>query len=219
MEYIARSNELRERLGRSVSDRWTVVHHFSFDYGVSEDIRKNFEGFLRSLFYQLVEDLYDDGHLGEVDLPRIEPLQQWSMRALQEGLSLILKHRSSSIFILLDGLDEYQGSKWDLANFLLEMASSRDKLCIASRPNLVFDVTFKDLPTIRMQDWNTPAIDKMVRLTIQSSLARSGFYEDDEVIKLAVAISEKAYGVFLWARFAIDELRDGWSAGLAFESI
>ncbi len=47
-------------------------------------------------------------------------------------------------------------------------------------------------------------------------MAASGFYNDDEVVKLAKEISERAQGVFLWARFAINELRDSWSAGLEY---
>ena len=122
---------------------------------------------------------------------------------------MALRQRSGPICILLDGLDEYQDSKWDLVRFLREAASCEVRLCVASRPDTVFENALKDVPTIRMQDWNTPAIAEMVDLTIQSSIANSGFYSDDEVLKLAKQISEKAQGVFLWARFAILELRDG----------
>lgn len=216
MEHIVRSGELQNRLRRGVSDEWTVVCHFFFDFGVSKDIRNNFEGFLRSLLYQLVDVSRDDK---EDMSPKLEPEERWSMRVLQERLSIVLKKRSNPICILLDGLDEYHGDKWDLAGFLREIASSRVKLCIASRPDLVFDNAFKHIPTIRMQDWNTPAIDIMVRLTIQRSVAGSGFYNDKDVVLLAKEISEKAQGVFLWARFAIYELRDGWTQGLDLASL
>lgn len=215
MEHIARSDKLQDNLRRGISERWTIIRHFFFGFGVSKDIRNNFEGFLRSLLYQLIgESSEADNNLEAVDLPGNEREQQWSMRALQERLAIVLNQRRNPICILVDGVDEYQDSKWDLAHFLREMASSRVKLCVASRPDRVLNVAFEHLPTIKMQEWNTPGIDKMVTLSIQRDVAESGFYNDNEVVQLAEEISNKAQGVFLWARFAVKELRDGWSKGL-----
>ena len=215
MEYIAKGEKLQDHLRRGLNDNWTVAHHFFFDFGVSkdkrEDKRNNFEGFLRSLLYQLIDRLRGSG---EEILTTEEPKQSWSVRSLQERLTSMLKQRSGPVCIFLDGLDEYQDNKWDLAATLRELASSRVKFCIASRPDPVFDNFFADVPTINMQDWNTSAIDQMVTLTIQKSVAGSGFYNDDGVVEIAKMIPKKAQGVFLWARFAINELRDGWSEGL-----
>lgn len=212
MEHIARSDILQTYLRRGISEKWTIIRHFFFGFGVSKDIRNNFEGFLRSLLYQLIcESSEVDKNL---DLPGTEREQQWSMRALQERLTIVLNQRRNPICILVDGLDEYQGSKWDLADFLREIASSRVKLCVASRPDRVLNVAFEHLPTIKMQECNTPGIDKMVTLSIQRDVAESGFYNDNELVQLAAEISNKAQGVFLWARFAVKEIRDGWSKGL-----
>ena len=213
MEYLARDEELQAHLRRGISDKWTVVHHFFFDFEVSKDMRNNFEGFVRSLLYQLTKDLKP------ANLPGVKPEHGWSLRTLKERLDLIIKQRSNPSCILLDGLDEYQGDKWDLANFLRETASSGVKLCVASRPDRVFNSTFEQIPTIKMQEWNSPAIDKMVTLRIQRDMATLGFYNRKEVVELAHGISEKAQGVFLWARFAIEELRDGWSEGVDLEEL
>ena len=211
MRYIAKGNKLRDHLRRSLNDNWIIIHHFFFDFAVSQDKRNNFEGFLRSLLYQLIGRIRGTG---EESLPINEPKQGWSVQTLQERLTFMLEQCSGPVCILLDGLDEYQGSKWDLADMLRKLASSKVRFCVASRPDPVFDNTFIDVPTLSMQDWNTSAIDKMVTLTIQKSVAGSGFYDDDGVVELANIISEKAQGVFLWARFAINELRDGWSKGI-----
>ena len=213
MEQIARDDELQAHLKRGISDKWTVVHHFFFDFNVSKDMRNNFEGFLRSLLYQLTRDLEPP------KLQGVEPEHKWSLRMLQERLNIMIKQFSNPICILLDGLDEYQGDKWDLANFLRETAASGIKLCVASRPDRVFNSTFEQIPTIKMQDWNYPAIDKMVKVRIQRDMATSGFYDREEVVELAKGISEKAQGVFLWARFAIEELRDGLSEGLDLKEL
>ena len=215
MEHVARSDKLQDYLRRGISEDWTIIHHFFFGFGVSKDIRNNFEGFLRSLLYQLIREYSEaDQNLEAVNLPGTEREQQCSMRALQERLAIVLKQRRNPICILVDGLDEYQDNKWDLAHFLREMASSRVKLCVASRPDPVLNIAFEHLPTIKMQEWNTPGIDKMVNLSIRRDVAESGFYNDNEVVQLAEEISKKAQGVFLWACFAVNELRDGWSRGL-----
>ena len=213
MEYLARDEKMQAYLRRGISNKWTIVHHFFFDFDVSKDMRNNFEGFIRSLLYQLTKDLKP------ADSPGSEPEHGWSLRTLEERLNIIIKQRSYPICILLDGLDEYQGDKWDLANFLRKTASSGVKLCLASRPDRVFNSTFEQLPTIKMQDFNTPAIDKMVTLRIQRDMETSDFYNYKEVVALAKGISHKAQGVFLWARFAIDELRDGWSERLDLEEL
>ena len=212
MEYISRGNKLQDHLRQGISEEWTVVRHFFFDFGVSKDFRNNFEGFLRSLLYQLI----DGSQGGDVSSREIEPEQRWSSRELKDKLTLALKKRSNPICILLDGLDEYQDNKWDLVDFLRETADYRVKLCVASRPDTVFNAAFKDVPTIRMQEWNTPAINKMVDLKIRESRVE---FNNDEVVELAESISRKADGVFLWARFALDELRSGWSEGLNLEEL
>ena len=213
MEYLARDEELQAHLRRGINNKWTVVHHYFFDFDVSKDMRNNFEGFIRSLLYQLTKDLEP------ANLPGVEPEHGWSLRTLEERLNIIIKQRSNPICILLDGLDEYQGDKWDLANLLRETASSGVKLCVASRPDRVFNSTFEQVPTIKMQELNSPAIDKMVTLRIQRDMATSGFYNRKDVVKLAHGIAEKAQGVFLWARFAIEELRDGWTEGVDLEEL
>ena len=212
MESIAKSDTLKDYLKQGLNEQWTVVRHFFFDFGVSEDTRNNFEGLLRSLLYQLVEKL----GIQEATLSGAEENKRWSERELQEKLSKVLEHRSGPVCILLDGLDEYQDDKWDLVNFLQKTAKPQIKLCIASRPDPVFDTAFNGIGQLKMQDMNKPAIERMVEHTLQESVARSGFYSDNEYVKLAEGISEKADGVFLWARFAVIELRDGWIVGDEF---
>ena len=216
MESIAKSDNLKDYLRQGLNEQWTVIRHFFFDFGVSEDIRNNFEGFLRSLLYQLIEKL---GKTQEARLSGTEENKRWSERELQEKLSKVLEHRSGPVCILLDGLDEYQDDKWALVNFLQGTAKPQIKLCIASRPDPVFNTAFKGVRQLKMQDKNKPAIESMVEHTLQESVGGSGFYSDDEYVELAEEISEKAEGVFLWAHFAVIELRAGWIVGDEFQKL
>ncbi|KAG6988517.1 hypothetical protein G7Y79_00072g097790 [Physcia stellaris] len=221
MHHLAKSEDLQTYLKKGNDISWTIVYHFFFDFGAEKDNRNNFEGFLRSLLYQLVYKLRDKDVLRDMDRsdPSATNQQPWCVRSLREGLAILLKKHSNPICMLLDGLDEYSGDKWDLVKFLHETANAHVKLCVASRPSPEFNTTFENVPTIKMQDLNRPGIDKMVNLTIQNSMAKSGFYDDEDIVQLADEISEKANGMFLWARFAINEIRDGWTEGSDLESL
>ena len=219
MDSIARSTELADRLRCRSGGKCSIIRHF-FDFRAGNGIDNNFEGLLRSLLYQLVDDSRDnwDVNLDGVDLPKSESKQQWSTRALKEAMKTVLRQYSHPICILLDGLDEYEDDKWSLATFVRELAIPTVKICIASRPDPVFSVSFKDFAIIKMEERNTPAIDEMVRQTIQC-MANPGFYESSAVAELAERVSKSANGVFLWARFAIEEVRDGLIEGLDLSDI
>lgn len=221
MHHIAKSDHLQTWLKKGYNKSWTVVYHFFFDFGAERDNRNNFEGFLRCLLYQLVEKLQGEDALRDVVGSSLLAMnrQPWSIQSLQESLTIVLKRHSNPICMLLDGLDEYSGNKWDLVDFLKGVTNSHVKICVASRPSPEFNATFEDVPTIKMQDMNRSGIEKLVTLTIQSSMARSGFYDDEDIVQLADKISEKSNGMFLWARFAINEIRDGWAEGLDLMSL
>ena len=221
MHHIAKSDDLQTYLKQGNDTSWTILYHFFFDFGAEKDNRNNFEGFLRSLLCQLVEKICDKDVLGDLVKPDLLATnrQPWCIRSLRERLVIVLKRYSSPICMLLDGLDEYSGDKWDLVNFLKEIANAQVKLCVASRPSPEFNITFEKVQTIKMQDLNRPGIERMVTLTIQSSTAGSGFYDDEDIVRLADEISEKANGMFLWARFAINEIRDGWTEGVDLKSL
>ena len=213
MDSIARSTELADRLRCTFDGECIIIRHF-FDFRAGKGIGNNFEGLLRSLLYQLVDDSrnHKDVNLDGVDLPKSESKQQWSIRALKEAMNTVLRQHSHPICILLDGLDEYEGDKWSLASFVRELANPRVKICIASRPDPVFSFSFKDLATIKMEEQNTPAINTMVHETIKD-MVEPDFYDSSAAVELVRRISESANGVFLWARFAIKEVRDGLSKG------
>ncbi len=118
----------------------------------------------------------------------------------------------------MDGLDEYasgtpntENCQWDLAAFLEDISDPRSKLCIASCPEKVFLTAFAQIPSLMMQDRNFQGIYKYVDLTLQRSLASSGFYEDEELVSLSKSIATRSEGVFLWAHFAMNQLRNGWA--------
>ena len=216
MHHLFQNREVSRRLRQGVDADWIVLHHF-FDFRAhqgGEPVRNTFEGFLKSLLIQLSEAKVD---LNEIDnLPRqgfspMSPRQNWLVGNLQQTLKRVLADSTKPICIFLDGLDEYAGQLWDLVELLQGISGPRTKLCLASRPYQILHTAFAQVPSFRMQDLNCNGIQKYVDLTLRTSLAKSGFLEDEAFMDLAASITYRAEGVFIWAYFATNKLRDGWT--------
>ena len=53
---------------------------------------------------------------------------------------------------MIDGLDEFDGNPKDLVDLILGIAKySHVKVCVASRPWLVFSDAFEDRPSLRLE--------------------------------------------------------------------
>ena len=175
---------------------------------------------MRSLLFQListtVETVRNDDS-GQKDFSRhVE--QQRSHGELFKRLKSFLRESPRPICIFVDGLDEYasgvdgvENQQWDLVDFLKDISGPRSKLCIASRPEKVFLTAFAQVPSLMMQDWNHGGIRQYAGPTLRRSLATSGFYRDKEIVSLSEEIAARSEGVFLWAHFAINQLRNGWA--------
>ena len=203
MDHITRSDRIFEILNRGVRKEWTIIHHF-FDFRGGNSIRNNFEGFLRSLLYQLVEKIQVGEHLA-----RDAPLHDWSCRELREELEFVLKKAARLLCIFLDGLDEYAGEKVELIPFLRKLGSGSVKICLASRPEPLLYESFKTYPGFRMEELNYEAIDKFVWSTLQEATPDLIANPSQELEDIIGEIPQRANGVFLWARFATFGLATG----------
>lgn len=111
------------------------------------------------------------------------------------------------ICALVDGLDEYKGSHAELANTLRRIQDRTNmKMLLASRPEASFVSAFRDILQIQMQDHN----EHSIRVYIDDAIrrGRETLVQIDYVLdhKMQEAILQRAEGVIIWARLAIDEL-------------
>lgn len=63
--------------------------------------------------------------------------------------------KSLKCLLFIAGLDEFDGSPQDLVDFVLSLKKASPdtiKLCVASRPWLVFEESFSGMPWLRMED-------------------------------------------------------------------
>ena len=221
MNFIANSKKTEQLVGGHPERHWIIVRHF-FDFRAGKGIANSFEGFLRPLAMQIIADSAQAGFeisslrktLG-IDKSPTTNHQKLSITVpnLQQAVLQVLQRAVQSVLLMIDGLDEYEGDKNSLVRFIRNLASSNRRVCVASRPENPLPSLFKDVPTIRMQDCNSEAIETYChhRLSVAST--------DSNVAEAwAKQIAHRSAGVFLWARFAVDEIIEGMESGLKLDS-
>jgi hypothetical protein len=80
----------------------------------------------------------------------------YSLLALQEAFRrwVAVLPNLSKVCFFIDGLDEYDGDCEEVTQLFKDISarSSNIKICVSSRPWVVFDEAFTRLPTLRLQD-------------------------------------------------------------------
>ncbi|KAI9788732.1 MAG: hypothetical protein M1816_006589 [Peltula sp. TS41687] len=143
----------------------------------------------------------------------------WDLDSLRNMFLVTFTRWSSSkeVVLLIDGLDECEGLPEGYLSILQNIVdgcrsgSRRIKVCISSRPEPILKSTFKNTPGLCLENYTYQDILKYVDSRIE---ALKSLEEGSELIaKLRTDILEKANGVFLWVRFAMDELHRGLAEG------
>ncbi|PGH13842.1 hypothetical protein AJ79_03410 [Helicocarpus griseus UAMH5409] len=182
-----------------------IVSSFYF-WNSGQEIQMSHNGLVRTLLHNVLQQLPEL-------LPRVFPhiLEAWMMfgdysssnyewtgpelrRALQR---LVRVTDSSSIrtVFFIDGLDEFHGNPSDLIEFIQGLLSPNVKICVSSRPWVVFEDAFRNRPSLRIEDLTHG--DIKLYLTA----------------KLITDITDKASGVFLWVYLVSGSLLSGLSDG------
>ncbi|KAK4201027.1 hypothetical protein QBC40DRAFT_64335 [Triangularia verruculosa] len=176
-------------------------------------------GLLHTILYQLLcqrPDLcrhvapkrYIYFQLAGMDSP--DPLD-WTLEELRDCIIRFLTRvdGTSRVAMFVDGLDEYEGNHEELVSFLKQLHEKYNiKLCISSRPWNIFRDMFRSYPSLRMEFFTKPDIEKYVYTRIGNSLAFQELRALDfiSVQRLESQIVEKAEGVFLWVVLVTENL-------------
>lgn len=158
------------------------------------------------MYSRIIGDVFDESHPSTWKLTQLEE----AFRALGNQTSSHLK-----ICFLIDGLDEFDGCEGDydeMGQLLKDIASSRHiKVCLSSRPWVVFSNIFCSCPNLKLQDLTYRDIEKYVQ---------DKFYRNSALLELAnrelaVApalmkeIFDRADGVFIWVKLVVRSLLNG----------
>ncbi len=167
-------------------------------------------------------------------------LKEWTWSELKTAFHLLLTRKPATLklFLFVDGLDEYrmldqldpsdrdgQGDNGDstraetiarghseIASLFRHAAQSPAvKLCLSSRPLLVFIDAFGTFPHLKLEQLTKQDISIYVddRLGSNERLATLTIEEPELRAKLIREVVSKASGVFLWVRLVVDILLRG----------
>lgn len=225
MKYISEDKEqLRQLLSKWSAGLPLNVSTFFFWSGGSRAQRSQ-EGLFRSLLWQILrtqpnlirtilpaqwKEFYQDAERG-VNYTRLT----WSLSVLSEAFNILMGHTSISRkhFLIVDGLDEYEGNHTLLAEMFKKLATSPGvKVCIASRPLVVFEKQFKALPQMRLQDITARDIERYVNSSLYQGKRLSWLKLNRPTLaqELVEEIVEHADGVFLWVKLVVQSLLEGF---------
>jgi len=122
---------------------------------------------------------------------------------------------STKVVFFIDGLDEFGGEHSDLIAFIQALLSPNIKICVSSRPWIVFEDAFRLLPSLRIEELTRPDIKVYLESKFDSN---AGFHARKIVSpayagQLVESMADKASGVFLWVHLATSSLLVGLSGG------
>lgn len=119
-------------------------------------------------------------------------------------------------FFIIDGLDEFDGDTSELIDWLMKVAASPNvKICVASRPWLIFEETFEGQPKLKLQYLTAGDIELYAsqKLLNNTMFAAWQMQNEEEALGIIQVITDKASGVFLWVYLVVSSLLAGLRDG------
>jgi hypothetical protein len=142
--------------------------------------------------------------------------REWSIpvRRLEQAFNHLIQLASDDfkLCFFFDGLDESKEGPEELVDLINDVAKSPFvKICLSSRPWLVFEEAFENSSSLRLQDLTYQDIQVYVREKLQRDpkMERVEKSNPDGARSLVRNIVRKANGVFLWVRIVTKSLLDG----------
>ena len=153
--------------------RTRKLYTFSFFFWrPGSPLQKSIAGLLRSILYQVVKAI-------PAVVPQIISNRQsltytdWTqpklLEAIKTAFSVCQDDVNGAIFLMIDGLDEFEGSYGELLGAVINLQSgSNIKLCVSSRPETTLNDKLATLPSISLQDLNFHDIRRYVAKQLES---------------------------------------------------
>ena len=204
-----------------------VVRASCFLWSAGNTLQKSTTGLLRTLLSRLFEQTPNL-------VAQVVPAKKWQVAGLsgkhvidwtdselQNTFQEYIRRTtmSNKVFILIDGLDEFEGSdemRQSLIDLLVDAAAKTNvKLCLSSRPWNIFQDAFGSCPQLRLEDLNYNDIDKYIQGQFSGNRRYQQLLHNDEIAagRLVTDLMSKAAGVFLWVRLVVRQLLRGLRDG------
>ncbi|KAG4432955.1 hypothetical protein IFR05_011550 [Cadophora sp. M221] len=152
--------------------------------------------------------------------PGVVWTESWTLSMLMTAFKLLTKQQEvpCKIFFLIDGLDEFEGDQEllaelfnDISKALVPDVKSSIKLCVSSRPYVVFQENFEGCPMLKLQDLTLRDITWFVsdRFLGNGAFNKLAAREPQATNELIDAVVSKSGGVFLWVFIVVKDLLKG----------
>lgn len=231
MKYIYNDERTSQILAQWSGSMPVLVATFFFWNSGTQEQRSQI-GLLRSLLFQilhhrpaLIHLIFPEEYAMLQDQPpnavRDFPRHAWSLRRLQNAaLRLVdMQDLQLKVCLFIDGLDEFEGNddqndRQYLIELFRSLASSPSiKVCLSSRPLLIFEESFRLSPGLRLQDLTSGDIRRFVtdRLSNDPRMRQIAENEMSQRHDFEKEICRKAQGVFLWVKLVVRSLLEGVS--------
>ncbi|KAK5677772.1 hypothetical protein LTS10_009655 [Elasticomyces elasticus] len=231
MKYLYSTPATRTRLTDWAQQKQVLVAaYFFWEVGKVALLRTQ-EGLLRTLLFQilrqrpdLIAEVYSDLWVlftdalpsGQSSLSSFAGSQvSFHVQHLLEKLEAACRgivDRNCCLFLLIDGLDEYEGKPTEIIQLMNVLTGLPNvKICVSSRPDNTFLDAYAGMATkLYMEDFNTSDIREYVRDRLESH-ARFKDDEDRSTLgnDLINKVVDSSSGVFLWVRLVMEDLEEG----------
>lgn len=213
---------------RGYAEKWahnTPLETPSFFFWNSGDeAQRSQSGLLRSLLYEILEK-----HCTLI--PEVFPKEwkttfentlhnvpilstNWSLPVLKKSFRTLIEKTSGtlSFCFFIDGLDEYEGDYWEIAEYFYELSESKHaKFCLSSRPETGFLDTFRSMPQLKLHDLTESDITNYVRDRLENNLQMRLLIDNSpsDASALITEVVNDGNGVFLWVRLVVKSLLNG----------
>jgi hypothetical protein len=119
-----------------------------------------------------------------------------------------LREDLGHVFLLIDGLDEYDGDPGDTVKLLQSVISPMVKICLSSRPLQTFEDAFQKVKKLRLQCLTYRDIQLYVNENLLGSEKMKHLCDMEPIQgpKLVQEIVERADGVCLWVKLVVRSL-------------
>jgi hypothetical protein len=221
MKYLFNDNRTLKHI-QSWAGKLPIVTAGFFFWNSGTTMQMSRMGLIQTLIYEAV------GNRSEL-IPRLFPnrwrsyelfggdLHPWSWSELTHAFGMLVSDDTRRFLFFIDGLDEFDGNSAELAGFIIDVSSSNSniKMCVASRPWLVFEDAFQRQPSLRLEDLTAPDIHLFVSEKLGKSImfAKLQELQPQDAERLIMEVTDKASGVFLWVRLVVLSLLEGLQDG------
>lgn len=222
MKYIHGNLETQTHIVEwSKGSRLITAGFYFWNSGV--EIQMSTEGLLRSILFQILNEIPQ--LIPDIFPERWETLnlfgfdsRPWTLAEYLRAFRYLSNPKFSHlrIFLVIDGLDEFFGDHSELIELIKGMVRCRHiKICVASRPWVVFQDAFNKTPNLMLQDLNIADIRIYVRTRFDGSERFLSIQRRDPSFAkdMFEEIASRSSGVFLWVRLVVQSLLQGMSNG------